>query len=116
MFSGTVGKGVWGEAIVCADLTAKGYQVFWAIGGRAAFDLAVLVDPTTLKRVEVKSVTIQRLAGGGRDLKIGQHDPSVYDILAVVLPGGETHYIPSFDGLETIELYGQSNTQLRLRP
>jgi hypothetical protein len=86
--SGTLGA--MNEMVVCADLIRQGYHVFRAVSPSCPCDLLIL-SGSKISRVEVTS--------GCRNYKgkimFCPHNLDYYDVLAVVLPGGEIIY----DGL-----------------
>jgi hypothetical protein len=76
------------ELKVSSDLLTKGYDVFRQLQPASTCDLVVIKDDK-LYRVEVTAG--KRTAAG---YKYHKHDPTKYDVLALVLPDSSIHYEP----------------------
>ena len=78
------------ELLTAADLTARGYVVFYPIYTRALCDLVALTRDGTALRVEVRC---GRRAESGV-VKFTKKDTKACDVYAVVLIGEPVHYDP----------------------
>ena len=86
------------ELTVCAELMAKGYDVYRPIDPRAPCDL-IYWDGTTLIRVEVKFIRTGTEKRLDRDLL---RNFGKFDILALVNEEGKIEYIPEEEVKERI--------------
>lgn len=77
------------ELTVACDLIRRGFHVFRAISASCVCDLAILKGKK-LVRVEV-TTGYHTVAG---NITYPLHDPSNYDIMAVVVKGGITYFPP----------------------
>lgn len=89
--SGTIGA--ISELIICVDLMKRGLAVFRAQSPSCPCDLVVIINGSPMG-VEVTKGT--RAADGTE--KGVPHDPSKYDILALVFPDGSIIYQPPLPG------------------
>lgn len=82
-------RGAASELIVCADLLAKGLEVFRAVGAQAACDLVIIDEQRRFFRVEVKSVTPNQRGVINCDIRrnIGN-----FDLIAFVFEDGRIAY------------------------
>jgi len=87
-------RGAVSELIVCADLLARGYEVFRAQSPTCSCDLVVQANGR-LFRIEVRSAT--RNLNGTLAYTWSVHDQSRSDILAAVEPDGRITYVPEID-------------------
>lgn len=81
----TGAAGALAELLICADLIAKGYEVFRAVSQASSCDI-LLLSPNGTKRVEVRSA-LRRL-DGSISVPAQAKDIGRYDIMACVTPDG----------------------------
>lgn len=85
-FRNASAKGAWAEALVIADLLARGFEVYTAVSPSADCDLVALVDGICL-RVEVRFARVNSSGGLSIAPREGQ-----WDVLAVVTGDGTVLY------------------------
>jgi hypothetical protein len=81
-------RGAIGELLICADLLARGYEVFRAVSQSCSCDLIAMRESVLLRVEEVKTVSLNV---DGTPHK-SSADPSKYDVLALLLPGPKIVY------------------------
>lgn len=74
--------GAMAELLVAADLLQQGFDVFRSVSANACCDLIAQTQDGRLCRIEVKSAVVNKR--GYTDFSHQRHDPSKYDILALV--------------------------------
>jgi len=83
--------GALNELIVSCDLIRRGYDVFRAVSPSCSCDLAVLGSDGEFLRIEVTTGSLNIWSGKAF---YPPHDPSRYDVIAVVIGDGVINYYP----------------------
>lgn len=89
--------GLIGELLVAADLTARGWTVFFPLTRIAACDLVALKSGGVPERVEVRCA--KRADNGA--LRYARPDRAKYDRLALVVSGEPVTYVPPYTDAST---------------
>lgn len=110
LFADNSAKGAWAEILVCADLLARGFEVFRAISPSASCDLIVIARGTpTALRVEVKCSNFRGPRVDGQVFwNVFTLREQSFDVLAAVMPSGAIHYDPPLGTAPTIEWVGKN--------